>query len=130
MPGSPGATIPFVTDAVWTRSARPERNERARVAVVVGVLAVLVIPAAVALAAYSSKVDLTYAAGAIPIAAALGLVAIVLARSARRYSQITLGRIGGIGLARAGSILGVLGLYLAVMAVLSIGFFGLLLLFD
>jgi hypothetical protein len=100
------------------------------VAVVVGVLAVLVIPAAVALAAYSSKVDLTYAAVAIPIAALLGLVAIALARSARVYSQITLGRIGGTGLARAGSILGVLGLYLAVMAVLSIGFFGLLLLFD
>ena len=54
----------------------------------------------------------------------------VLARSARRHSQISLGRIGGTGVARAGSILGILGLYLAGMAALAVGFFGLLLLFD
>jgi hypothetical protein len=96
----------------------------------VGVLAVLAIPAGLALAAYSSMVDLTWASASIPIAAALGIVAISLARTARRYSQISLGRIGGMGLAHAGSILGMLGLYLAVMAALSVGFFGLLLLFD
>jgi hypothetical protein len=73
---------------------------------------------------------LNYAAGAIPVAAVLGILAIMLARSARRQSQVTLGRVGGTRLARAGSILGILGLYLAVMALLSIGFFGLLLLFD
>lgn len=95
-----------------------------------GVLAVLAIPGALALAAYSSLVELTYAAGAIPVAVVLGLVAISLARSARRHSQISLGRIGGLGVARAGSILGVLALYLAAMAMLSVGFFGVLLLFD
>ncbi len=106
------------------------RNERARASVIVGAVAVIAIPGAIALAAYSSTVDLTYAAAAIPVAVVLGIVAIVLARSARRQSQVTLGRVGGTGLARAGSILGILGLYLAVMALLSIGFFGLLLLFD
>ena len=90
----------------------------------------IAIPGAVALAAYSSAVDLNYAAGAIPVAAVLGIVAIMLARSARRRSQVTLGRVGGTRIARAGSILGILGLYLAAMALLSIGFFGLLLLFD
>jgi multidrug efflux pump subunit AcrB len=119
-----------VAEAVWTRSARAQSNERARAAAFAGALAVLVIPAAIALAAYSSLVKLTYAAAAIPLAAILGLVAIALSRSARRYSQISLGRIGGMGLARAGSIMGMLGLYLAAMAVLAIGFFGLLLLFD
>jgi hypothetical protein len=98
--------------------------------VLVGVLAVLAIPAGLALAAYSSMVDLIYASVTVPLAALLGLVAIALSRSARKHSQISLGRIGGTGLARAGSILGMLGVYLAVMAVLSVGFFGLLLLFD
>jgi hypothetical protein len=118
-----------VEDALRTTSRR-QPNERARASVVAGALAVAALPGAVALAAYSPLVDLTYAAAAIPVAAVLGLLSIALARSARRQSQITLGRVGGLGLARAGSILGVLGLYLAVMAVLSIGFFGLLLLFD
>jgi hypothetical protein len=119
-----------VEDALQTRSAGQVPNERARASLLAGVLAVSAIPAVVALAAYSAAVDLTYAAGAIPVAAVLGIVAIVLARSARRHSQVTLGRVGGTRLARVGSILGVLGLYLAVMASLSIGFFGLLLLFD
>lgn len=119
-----------MAEAVWTRSAGSQPNERARMSVLVGVLAVLVIPAALALAAYSSTVDLTYASVAVPVAALLGLVAIALSRSARRYSQITLGRVGGTGTARAGSILGILGVYFAAMATLSVGFFGLLLLFD
>jgi hypothetical protein len=119
-----------MTDVVWTRNEPAQPNDRARASVVVGILAVIAIPAGVVLAAYSSAVDLTWAAAAIPIAAFLGIVAVSLARSARRYSQVSLGRIGGTGLARAGSILGMLGLYLAVMAVLSVGFFGLLLLFD
>ena len=117
-------------DAVSIRAARAEPNDRARVSVVLGAVAVLVIPAALALAAYSSMVDLTWASASIPIAAAAGISAISLARTARRYSLISLGRIGGSGLARTGSILGMLGLYLAVMAALSVGFFGLLLLFD
>lgn len=112
------------------RTARAQPNERARAAVAVGTLAVLAIPAGLALAAYSSAVDLIYASVTVPLAALLGLVAIALSRSARRYSQITLGRIGGTGLARAGGILGVVGVYLAVMAALAVGFFGLLLLFD
>jgi hypothetical protein len=119
-----------VAEAVWTGNERAEPNDRARVAVVVGALAVLAIPVGLALAAYSSTVDLIHVAVAAPLAAVLGVVAMALSRNARRHSQITLGRIGGTGLARAGWILGVLGLYLAAMAALSVGFFGLLLLFD
>lgn len=95
-----------------------------------GLAASAAVPGAIALAAYSPAVDLTYSAAAIPVAAGLGAVALALARSARQHSQITLGRVGGTGLARVGSILGLLGLYLALMALLAIGFFGLLLLFD
>lgn len=96
----------------------------------VGLLAVATLPAAVALAAYSSRVDLTYGAAAIPVAAGLGAVAVALARRGRRHAQITLGRIGGRTAARIGWVLGMLGLYLAAMALLAIAFFGLLLLFD
>ena len=117
-------------DALSIRAARAEPNDRARASVVVGVLAVLAIPVGLALAAYSSTVDMVHVAVAVPLAAVLGIIAMVLARSARRHSQISLGRIGGTGVARAGSILGMLGLYLAGMAALSVGFFGLLLLFD
>ena len=53
-----------------------------------------------------------------------------LSRSARRHSQISLGldRRHGCRPRRLDSRL--LGLYLAAMAALSVGFFGLLLLFD
>jgi len=119
-----------VQDAVAIETAPAEPNDRARASVLVGVLAVLAIPGGILLAAYSAAVDLAYAGAAVPIAAVLGVVAISLSRSARKYSQISLGRIGGMGLARAGSILGILALYLALMAALSVGFFGLLLLFD
>jgi hypothetical protein len=119
-----------VQDALRIRSARAVPNGRARGSVLVGAAAVVAIPGALALAAYSPVVDLTHAAAAIPVAVALATVAIVLSRSARRYSQITLGRVGGVALARTGLVLGMLGLYLAAMALLSIGFFGLLLLFD
>ena len=117
-------------DALAIRAARAEPNDRARASVFVGVLAVLAMPVGLALAAYSSAIDMIHMAAAVPIAAILGVVAMVLARSARRHSQISLGRIGGTGVARAGSILGILGLYLAGMAALAVGFFGLLLLFD
>lgn len=117
-------------DDALTAGARQLPNERARASVVSGALAVAALPAGLALAAYSSTVDLTESAVAIPLAGALGIAAIVLARSARRRSELTLGRVGGLGLARTGSILGILGIYLAVMAALSVGFFGLLLLFQ
>jgi hypothetical protein len=119
-----------VQDALSIRAASAEPNDRARASVALGVLAVLVIPAGLALAAYSSTIDLIHVAVAIPLAAVLGIAAMALSRGARRHSQISLGRIGGTGLARAGWITGLLGLYLAAIAALAVGFFGLLLLFD
>ena len=117
-------------EALPATAAKPAANGHARGSVLVGIVAVAAIPAAIALAAYSSRVDLTYAAAAIPVAAGLGTVAVALARRGRRHSQITLGRIGGRASARIGWGLGLLGLYLAAMALLAIAFFGLLLLFD
>src|SRR5262249_10959383 len=117
-------------DALAIRADAAEPNDRARASVALGVLAVLVIPAGLALAAYSSTVDLVHVAVAVTLAAVLGIVAMSLSKSARKHSQISLGRIGGTRLARAGWIAGLLGLYLAGIAALAVGFFGLLLLFD
>jgi hypothetical protein len=119
-----------VDDALPTTIGRRVSNPRARASLATGILAALAVPGGVALAAYSPRVDLVHAAAAIPLAIILGLAAIAFSRGARRHSEMTLGRVGGTGVARAGSILGALGLYLAAMALLSIGFFGLLLLFD
>ena len=117
-------------DALAIVGARRTSNNRARACLLTGLLAALAVPGGVALAAYSGRVELLHASAAIPVAIVLGLAAIALARGARRDCAMTLGRVGGLGLARAGSILGAFGLYLAAMALLSIGFFGLLLLFD
>jgi hypothetical protein len=64
------------------------------------------------------------------VAAVLGVAAIVLARRGRRQAERTLGRIGGEGLARIGSILGAFGLWIGLTAGLALGFFALLQLFG
>ena len=89
-------------------------------------LAVAALPAAVAFAQISSRVKLTQAAAGAPVAAVLGAAALLLARRALRRSERTLGRAGGEGVARAGRVLGVIGLCLAASAAIAIGFYGLL----
>jgi hypothetical protein len=91
-----------------------------------GLLAVAALPAAIAIAQVSTRVKLTQAAAGAPVAALLGGVALLLARRARRRAERTLGRAGGENVARAGRVLGVLGLCLAASAAIAIGFYGLL----
>ena len=88
------------------------------------------VPAGVALAQESETVELLHAAAAIPIAAVLGVIALVLGSRGRREVRFTLGRVGGDGLARAGRFLGGLAPYLALTAALAVGFYGLLNLLD
>ena len=85
-----------------------------------GFLAVAVIPAAVGLAELLATVRLLDAAAAIPVAILCGVVALWLARGARTRIERTLGRIGGLGAARAGKTLGVIGLCLAVSAAIAV----------
>jgi hypothetical protein len=119
-----------VDEVLRARSARALPNGRARASLLVGVLATASVPAALALAAYSSRIDLKEAAAGVPLAFVLGIVALALSRSARRVSAITLGRVGGTTAARIGSILGALGIYLALTCGLAVAFFGVLLLFE
>ena len=108
--------------AVPTRSSNPA----ATAALAAGLLAVAALPAAIALAQLSARFKLTQAAVGAPVAALLGLAALLFARRARRRTERTLGRVGGAGAARVARVLGVLGLCLAASGAIAIGFYGLL----
>ncbi|MEX2613726.1 MAG: hypothetical protein WD380_09135 [Gaiellaceae bacterium] len=94
---------------------------------VAGLASVATLPVAIYLTRYSERYELIDAGFAIPLAAALALVGVALARRARRLSVIRLGRGGGRpGVVRAGRLLGIAGLCLALAAVVSLGVYGLL----
>jgi hypothetical protein len=98
--------------------------------VLVAALAVLAVPAGVALSWKSHRVTLINSAyGSIPAGLLLGVCALVLARHARAQAVWTLGRSGGEGAARAGRLLAVLAICAALTAGLALGFYGLLTLF-
>jgi hypothetical protein len=86
-------------------------------------------PGGVVLARESQRVTLRLATISIAVAFLLGWFAIILARRARERIDLTLGRAGGRGTARAGRVLGVIGVLLATTAALAVGFWGLLTLF-
>jgi len=117
-PGS-GSAARLSSLAVAPRTS----NRAAPGAVVTGLLAVAALPAGIALAQLSARVKLLQASAAIPVAAVLGVVALLLARRALRRSQRTLGRAGGEGVARAGRILGVLGLCIATSGTIAVAFY-------
>jgi len=102
------------------------RNERARFSVVFGLLSLAAIPVAL----YSTRlknVNLPQAVGGEAVAGTLlGLIAVILARSARVKVERTLARVGE-GTARLGKWLGVRGLWRGLTAALALAFFGLLL---
>lgn len=86
-------------------------------------------PAGVVLARETERVTLRDATVSVAVALALGWFAIILARRARERIQLTLGRAGGGGAARAGRLLGVVGVLFAITAALAVGVWGLLTLF-
>ncbi len=75
---------------------------------------------------YSTRVELLHAAVGIAPAVVLGLWALMLARGARLRVERTLGRARGLRLARAGRLLGILAVYLALTAALALGVFAVL----
>ena len=76
------------------------------------------------------RVALLDASYAIPLAFLLGFVALVMARRARRNLRWLRLRQGGTAVASAGVIVGTLAVCLAVAAALSVGFYGLVLLYQ
>jgi hypothetical protein len=86
-------------------------------------------PGGVLLARETEQVTLRTSTVSIAVALALGWFAIILARRARERIELTLGRAGGATTARAGRLLGILGVLFAITAALAVGFWGLLTLF-
>jgi hypothetical protein len=113
---------------VPTRSNR-QPNGRARASVVLGLLAIAIIPAAVAATRYFEEMTLLHAGAAVPAAAVLGTASILLARRARQRIVRTLGRVGGARVAAAGRASGIFGLCLAITGAVALGIYGLLSLF-
>jgi hypothetical protein len=101
-------------------------NARAGWSVVAGLLSVIALPAAVAATRWSDRYELLHAGIVIPVAGALGVVALVLTRAARARNDRTLGRAGGLRTAAWGRGLGIAGLALAAAAAIAIGVYALL----
>jgi len=93
--------------------------------VVAGVASVAALPLAIYLTRFSDSYDLLHAGFVIPVAAGLGLVAILLARTERRRSSVSLAVDGG-RVVLVGRVLGVVGICLAAAAVIALGVYGLL----
>jgi uncharacterized protein (DUF697 family) len=105
-------------------------NHRASIAVLAGILAVVAIPAAIVYVRRTPSLTPIDAGWAIPLAVIFGLGSIALSNLARTRVQWTLGRAGGLGRARAGRILGFIGLCVATSAAISVGFYEVLLRFE
>jgi hypothetical protein len=107
-------------------ATHPTGNGRALGAVAVGLLSAVTLPVAILATRYSESYELLHAGFVIPVALALGALAIWLARTALRHDDARLGRAGGRGAARLGRALGVLGISLAATALVALAVYGLL----
>ena len=87
-------------------------------------------PAAIEVAARSTRIGLLDAAYAIPVAFLLGLVALIMARRARRNLHWLQLREGGTGVASAALLVAAVTVCLALAAALSVGFYGLVVLYQ
>jgi peptidoglycan/LPS O-acetylase OafA/YrhL len=102
-------------------------NHRASLAVVLGLLGVLVIPAGILVARQYATIGLLDAAWAIPVAMLCAVGALLFVRGARGRIRLTLERAGGSGRIRLGRILAVAGICVALSASIAVGFYELLL---
>ena len=108
----------------------PPRPGSARASVLVGLLSVATMPVAILATRWSEQYELMQAGFAIPVGAALGLLAIALARRARSRLAPTLGHPRGSRTARLGRFLGLLGFLLALTAAGSLAVYWILSVFE
>jgi glucose-6-phosphate-specific signal transduction histidine kinase len=100
------------------------------VALLLGLLGLLTMPAAVEAARRSDRIALLDAAYVAPLGFLLGLFAVVMGRRARHNLRWLRLREGGTAIASAAVIVGLVALCLAVTAALSVGFYELVLLYQ
>ena len=78
----------------------------------------------------SKRIDLLQAGYAIPLAFLLGLVSLVMARRAKRNLEWLQLREDGTGIASVAVVVGALAFCVAVVAALSVGFYGLVVVYQ
>jgi hypothetical protein len=93
------------------------------VSLLLGLLGAALVPAAIVVAEGREDLELVDAGYAVPAAFVLSALAVWAARRARRGLERSLGRIGGEKTARAGRILGWLGIYIALTAAVALGIY-------
>ena len=91
-----------------------------------GLASLLTMPAALEVAARSKRIGLLDTAYAVPLAFVLALVALVMARRARNNLRWLQLRQGGTSVATVAAV----ALCLALVAALSVGFYGLVVLYQ
>jgi hypothetical protein len=94
--------------------------------VAAGLASVVTLPLAVYATRFVGAYELLDAGWAIPVAIALGLVAVALARRARLQRAVSLSAARTSRVAAAGRALGIVGLCLAAAALVALGVYGLL----
>jgi hypothetical protein len=87
-------------------------------------------PAAIEVSRRSKTVGLLDTAYAIPLAFVLALVSVVMARRARHNLRWLRVREGGTPVAQAAVVVGTIAICLAVAAALSVGFYGLVVVYQ
>ena len=99
-------------------------------ALLLGLLGLLTLPAAIEVSRRSTRVDLLEAAYAIPLAFVLGVLALGMARRARQNLRWLGIRDDRTGVASTAVIVAALALCLALTAALSVGFYELFLVYQ
>ena len=92
----------------------------------VGLASVATLPVAIYATRFSGSYDLLHAGFAIPVAAALGLIALWLSRRVRGRASFSLAAARPHRAATAGRVLGILGICLAASALVALGVYALL----
>lgn len=95
-------------------------------ALITGIASVATLPIAIYLTRFSESYDLLHAGFAIPVAAGLGLAALLLGRRASQRVSLSIATGGHESLARAGWVLGIVGLCMTAAGLVSLGVYGLL----
>jgi hypothetical protein len=100
------------------------------VALGLGLAAIATLPVAMEVARRSKRITLLDTAYAIPLAFVLALVALLMARRARRNLRWLQLREGGTGVATTALVVAAIALCITTAAALSVGFYGLVLLYQ